>query len=169
MEESYSIDNEDLICKCCETEIAESDDFCSECGFPLKGTEKEQGKHIGKYVVGALDEESGKSGVKKSKNALLIIAGILVASGIWVSKGGGEAGAFIVVTNIVLAVIFAFLAMWSEKNPFSAFLTALILFISLQILFLLADPLSIISGILFKFVIIFFLVNGITSAAKLKK
>jgi hypothetical protein len=108
MVEKDDIANDVLLCRCCKSEVKAEDTFCGECGFPLQGTEEEQGKHIGKYIVGALEKDEGKSAVKKSRNALLVLAGLLVIGGIWVSKSGGEEGAFTLVSNIVMAIVFAF-------------------------------------------------------------
>lgn len=163
-----TVSNNNSICKCCKESILQADEFCASCGFPLKGTEEEQGKYIGQYILGTHNISEDENQINKSRKGLLIVAGLLVVGGFWSAKSGGEVAAINLVGNIILAIVFAFITLWSEKNPFAAFITTLLLFLSLQIVAFIINPSSLVSGILLKVVIIALLVNGVVSAAKTK-
>lgn len=156
------------LCKCCKEPYTLGDEFCNNCGFPFNGSEKEQGQHIGKFLVGINNETEGQRSVKRTRNALFIIAGLLMVGGLMTSEQGNE-GAIIIVGNTVLAVIFLFIAMWSDKSPFNAYLTGLIIFLAAQVIGLVISPVSIFSGLIFKIIIMAFLISGIGGAASSKK
>lgn len=68
----------------------------------------------------------------------------------------------------IIAVIYGFLAWWSDKNPFGALLTGLVVYVALNILTAIVDPVTIFSGILWKVLIISYLIKGVAGAAKVR-
>lgn len=167
--EEEEIENVDApLCRCCQEPYKLGDDFCNNCGFPFNGTEKEQGQYIGKFLVGVHNETEGQRNVKRTRNALFIIAGILMVGGLMTSEQGNE-GAIILVGNTVLAFIFLMIAMWSDKSPFNAYLTGLLIFLSAQVIGLIISPASIFSGLILKMIIISFLISGLVGAASSKQ
>jgi hypothetical protein len=62
------------------------------------------------------------------------------------------------------ALIFLGLAIWSYAKPYLALIIGLVLFILLNLLGAFIDPATIFSGIIFKFVVIGFLIHGIKNA-----
>lgn len=71
--------------------------------------------------------------------------------------------------ELVPIAIFIALGVWSKTKPYSATLTGLIVFTVIIFLNVLLDSSSIFSGILFKFLIYVFLIQGLRVAIKYEK
>ena len=69
---------------------------------------------------------------------------------------------------LILAILFLCLGGYSRKKPLACIICGLSLYVIVQILFLIADPLSLLRGIIFKIVIIGYLIKGIQSALELE-
>lgn len=156
------------LCRCCKEPYKLGDEFCNNCGFPFNGTEKEQGHHIGKYLVKVNTKKDGNASILGIKIALLSIAVLLIFASLRFADMGEE-GATVLVSNIVLAFVLFGIALWSDKSPFNAYLTGLIIFLSLQIITFFISPYSVLGGLILKLVLIGLLIGGLISAANTKQ
>jgi len=66
-------------------------------------------------------------------------------------------------------VIFLGLGFWCKKQPLGAIISALILYIMVQLIAIIQNPLNIISGIIVKVIIIIYLIKGMNSALQAQK
>ncbi|GEM_PF-6521262 len=82
-------------------------------------------------------------------------------------KGSGLLG--ILLQNGIMLLVFGWAFYYSEKNPKPAFLVAGIVYLLIVLLAALIVPGSLISGIVFKIIIVFFLVKGIISSSKFEE
>lgn len=103
--------------------------------------------------------------IKDAQNALLIVSGINLISGIvQILTDNSEAWLFALGIFVVIAGLFAALAFWAKYKPFAALLIGLILYIGIFILFAVLDPSSIIRGIIFKAIVVIYLIKGLIAA-----
>ncbi|MFL9482039.1 hypothetical protein ACI6Q2_04625 [Chitinophagaceae bacterium LWZ2-11] len=65
---------------------------------------------------------------------------------------------------VAVAITFVLLAFWTKKKPYTAIITALIIYCSLLLLDIIFDPASILKGILIKIVFISLMVSSLSSA-----
>jgi hypothetical protein len=164
-------DSQPLLCRCCKKEVTETDDFCPNCGFPLKGSEAEQGKFIGQYILKDANSMgnvlSDADNAQKGGNTLFVVAGLTVLGGVMAMfKDESGEGIILLITNIIVAAIYAGLGFWSQKNAFAATLVGLIMFVSLMVISAIIDPITIVQGILVKGLVIGYLIRGVIGATK---
>lgn len=69
---------------------------------------------------------------------------------------------------VFVALIFFVLGLWSKKRPFTAILTALILFVGLQVLNGILDPSSLLQGWYVKIAVTLFLILGLRNAKEIQ-
>ena len=69
-------------CKCCFEKTNELDQFCTNCGFPLRGTEEQQNSFIYErgYKKMQVNELAGKA--SRASVTFYIISGLMFLSGI---------------------------------------------------------------------------------------
>ncbi|HYG14791.1 MAG TPA: hypothetical protein VEC12_03490 [Bacteroidia bacterium] len=156
-----------LTCRCCNTTVTDEEIFCPECKFPLKGTEAEQGKHIGRYIVGITEEKEAQKSINQGRYILFGAAALHVIAGV-VAADKRDDNAIGFVIGVMMGIILAGLGFWSEKNPYAAFLAALIIFFSINILAFVINPASLFSGFIFKIIIVLFLLFGLQGAVTAK-
>jgi hypothetical protein len=65
---------------------------------------------------------------------------------------------------VLFAAAYVALAFWTKKKPYTAILTALILFISLEVLSFLLQPASLFQGWILKIIVILLLILGLRNA-----
>src|ERR1700741_710439 len=167
MEESLSMPaNESVFCKSCYEKVNEADAFCNNCGYPLKGTEAEQRDFIANRTSQEIDLKDYNKKIKSAGIALYWVAAACLISGLVfyaVSKDDSTKVGVLIV-NLILTMIFVFLGAWSKKKPLAAIISGSSLYGILIILNAIADPMSILSGIWVKIIIIAALIKGIKSA-----
>ena len=66
--------------------------------------------------------------------------------------------------DIGVGILFAFLALWSHKKPAAAFITALIVYVAIQILAIIGDNSMIYKVIILKVLVIIALIKGFKDA-----
>lgn len=113
------------ICRHCHY-INETDyNFCTNCGYPLKNIQ----------LVDAYNKRIQRSTnfLFKAENAVVVARIVLYIMGSFLSLGlffifaESSAKYLIVLMAFILSGLFFFLAFWSQKNPFTALLTAFII------------------------------------------
>lgn len=120
-----------------------------------------------------LEEAAAKSRVSdtnrvlnKSRISLFVVGGLYAAIGIY-------EGFFMIYHDILygiidwtIAAIFIGLGIWSYKKPYLALLIGLCVYIGLIVLFAAIEPSTLVSGIIWKLLIIFYLITGINTAKR---
>ncbi|MGZ3776027.1 MAG: hypothetical protein ACXVI9_00065 [Mucilaginibacter sp.] len=168
------ITEETVYCKSCAAQATANDQFCNSCGYPLKGAEQEQKKFLMDKSYKELNLDEANKQVKRASYALYYIAGATLLSGLilyGVNKGGSQNGTVLLV-NTIIAVIFAAIGIWCPRKPLAAIITGASFYALIVILNAVSNPLTILSGIIFKIFIVGCFIRGIKAALeadKLKK
>jgi hypothetical protein len=164
--------NENL-CNSCYRTFITTDIYCNNCGFPLHGTKEEKDHHIANRAVKQIDLGELKKSVETACNSLYWIAGVIAVSAIFIFFTAEEEDQFnLLILNVILIGAFLAFAVLGKTKPITAMISGLSLYIIIQILNLIADPTTILKGIIFKIGIIFYLIKGIRAvleADKIKK
>lgn len=117
-----------------------------------------------------LDTSMFDKKVKQAQNVLFIIAVVQLVWGIirLLGSKGPEWGIEITV-NIVIAGLFVGLALWCKFKPVAAIVAALVLYAGLFALDVWADSSAIYKGIIFKIIIVIYLVKGLGAAREAQR
>lgn len=139
--------------------------FCTSCGFPVNGTEEDRKKFRSDKLIKESNLETYEAKVKSARNTLFVIAGFTAVFGTILAlldKNGD--GFLLMVINIIIAGIYLALGFWSKQKPFAAIICGLVIYVTLILLNAFADPTTIIQGIIFKVIIIGYMIKGLKSA-----
>lgn len=111
-----------------------------------------------------------KQGVKKARNTLFVIAG-LVFLGEMITLAASGDGNFLetVIIALIEAGIFVALALWTENKPYTAIIIGIIIYLGLWLLTAIFDPSSIIKGIIVKIIILVYLFKALPDAKALQQ
>lgn len=156
-----------LKCSSCNSLIDEDSIYCSECGFPEKGTEKEIAIFHAKKAMEKNKNFDAAKKIRSARNVLYIMAGISLLFGIlyFFSQDSIE----VLITNGILSIIYIVLGSYTNKKPLMAILLGLLLYLTTIIISAILDPSTLISGIIWKVLIIAYLSKGVYSASSIKK
>jgi len=158
-------------CDACSVQVYSEDQFCNSCGYPLKGTDEEQKKFLMDKNHKEINLEEANLMIRKTSNTLYYIAGVTFLVGIiqYATTKQLEYKSSLIIVNFVLALIYAGLGYWCRIKPIAAIISAASLYALIIILNAVSNPLTIISGIFFKIVVITLFVRGIKSALEAEK
>jgi hypothetical protein len=102
--------------------------------------------------------------VRNARVTLFVVAGLFLLS-IFLLKDLEETARNIMIGLVViLALVYVFLGLWSTKQPFTAILIGLILFLCLQVFNAFEDPSTLLQGWYLKIAIPLFLIMGLRNA-----
>jgi hypothetical protein len=160
-----------VLCNCCFKHINESDSFCDSCGYPLMGTDQEQRYFISVRNSREIDLDDANNKIKKAGYVLYYIAGATVIMGLiaYTTTKDKETAQFTLITNVILAVIYAGLGLWSNRKPLAVIISGFSLYVLILVLNAVVSPLTIVSGIFFKIIVIGFFIRGVKSAIDAEK
>lgn len=158
---------EKIVCSFCKSKIEEKVIYCTNCGHPENGTDKERAQFFAKRAMEKSKNIDASEKIKSAKNTLFILAGLMVLSG-FISYSSSNSILELSI-NFFVAFIYLFLAFLAEKKPFASLLTGLFLYITLISLSAIIEPMTLVKGIIFKILIISYLGKGLYSAYELKK
>jgi hypothetical protein len=158
-------------CKCCFEKTNELDQFCTSCGFPLRGTEEQQNNFIYErgYKKMQVNELAGKA--SRASVTFYIISGLMFLSGIvifFMHPENNRSSANLIIYAIISA-LFLCLGVWSNKKPVAAIICGLTLYVVLILLQAAADFSTLFSGLLIKIFIIAGLVKALVSALEAER
>jgi hypothetical protein len=159
------------LCAYCSTKTQDEDTFCTNCGYPLKGTEEDQKNFVTQRSFNEIDIVDLNKKLKTAGTSLYYLAGLFVISGFFnffINKDSPEVLA-IVVPLFILAILFLVLGAFSGKKPLACLISGLSLYVIVQILFAIDDPVNLAKGIIIKIAIIGYLIKGIKSAIDIEK
>jgi hypothetical protein len=172
MEEITSVTTPALtLCNACYKHVNEADAFCDNCGYPLKGTEKEQDYFIAVRNAKEIDLDAANKAIKRAGNTLYWIAGATVLMGvIFYFTIHDEASKIdLLIVNLILAGIYVGLGAWSRKKPLAAIISGFALYLIVFLLNAITNPTTIASGIIVKILFIGYFIKGIKSAIDAEK
>ncbi|MBW4889504.1 hypothetical protein KXQ82_07250 [Mucilaginibacter sp. HMF5004] len=166
--------NEAALCGACYHTINDADAFCDSCGYPVKGTLEQQQAFVDNKMVKEIDLEDYNAKIKNAGNKLFWVAGIFAISGfaLYATGNNAEEKTNTLIGCLIISLIFVALGAWSRKKPLAALISGAALYGIVLILGAIENPLSIISGIIWKVIIIGAFIKGIKAAIeadKLKK
>jgi hypothetical protein len=161
-------------CKCCFEKINEADQFCQACGYPLKGSDAEQQIFIYRRGFKKADLHEHDKKIKKAGTTLYVLAGVFLLYGLIYFFIGRtqDTSSGILITNAAVAVIFLLLGAWAGKKPVASIISGIILYAVIILIGAIEDPASPFKGIIFKIIVISYLIKGLVStqeAEKIKK
>lgn len=153
-------------CSNCQSAMVEGEVFCSQCGFPENGNEEDRANFARR--VGAKKKllNEVKREVRRGKNTLIVLGVLNILIGLFYIFFLEEIAAAVI--QMILALVYLGLSIWTDKQPFGALLSALILYITLILLMAVLDPATIVQGVVLKVIIIGFLVRGVKSGHEAK-
>src|ERR1700722_20166158 len=103
--------------------------------------------------------------IRNARIMLFVLAGLFLLSLAALLPFDDNPVKMVMAAVIVLfAAAYVALACWTKKKPYTAILTALILFISLEVLSFLLQPASIFQGWILKIIVILLLILGLRNA-----
>src|SRR5271166_5322451 len=65
-------------CKACASKVTDDDAFCTNCGYPLKGTEKDQRYFIAERSNVLIDMAEFNNKIRKAGNSLFYLSGVFM-------------------------------------------------------------------------------------------
>lgn len=160
----------ELNCPNCKEDVSQIEFECSNCGFPLSGTDKEKSIFIGRQISNKSKIGDAKVSQVKAQRILYIIGAFQLLNAIltyYNTKSATDA-----VFYIILGLLLGAFGYFSSKKPILFLSLALTLILCYYMLLYLINPELLFRGILWKMVIISFLGYGIWNsleAQQLKK
>jgi len=163
-------------CPVCKHSVNAEDEFCTNCGYPRRGTEHEQRIFLLKRNTKKNRSEEANKMLRQASNTLLVIGSLMAVMAIgtylWGINGAlqGDLGTFI--SNLILGLAFIGLGLWCLKRPLPAIVCGLSLFILVLIANAMVAPSAIFHWLILKVAVILLLSNGIRGALngeKMKK
>lgn len=154
-------------CKNCQKEVTPNESICSRCLYPLQGTDKEKASFIAKQILQKGDVTDAFEGLKKARIILFGLGAInLIYLSISWFKDADIIGS---IFNAILAIFFIGCGFLSFKKPALAFLLPLTITGLYYLLIFIVSPFSLLSGLLWKVIIISGLAYAFASTRKANK
>ena len=151
-------------CPSCSKKINPKAIRCPYCKTVLVSKEKFS-ETVKKRKQKSLEIEK-KDFIKSGRNTLLIVGGLnIIPLFIYLSQGDDLSA----IIQGTIAGIFLGLGLLATKAPYAALLSGVIVYLLVIALSALADPESIVKGIFFKIIVIYYLFKGMLAANKFKK
>jgi hypothetical protein len=162
---------EAVFCAACSKKVNDEDAFCDACGYPLKGTEKEQDYFMSVRSSREIDLDDAYKKIKRAGNVLYWIAGVSVIVGLigYFANKDDSARTALLIVNVVLAIIYAGLGLWSQKKPLTSIISGFSLYAMMVLINAIANPITIFSGIFFKIFFVGCFIKGVKSALEVDK
>ncbi|MBK0381124.1 hypothetical protein [Mucilaginibacter segetis] len=158
-------------CDACFTDVVADDVYCTNCGYPLKGSDFEQRSFIANRDVIDIDMNDFNNKIKSARNSLYYLAGVFMFVGVinfFIKKDDPDILAYVLV-YVILAALFLALGGYSQKKPLACIVSGLCLYTIVQVLAIIDNPANLVSGIIVKIVIIGYMIKGIKSALELER
>ncbi|MGY3791625.1 zinc-ribbon domain-containing protein [Aquimarina sp. 433] len=151
-------------CSQCNEEMLSNAKFCTYCGFPENGDDNEKAKFHAQKVLKKSQIREDRKKISSARNTLYWMAGIFFVSGLILFMNLGDIA--VLIAGAILAIIYLVLAYWSQKKPFAAILSGLLLYLMVIAANVIVEPSSLFKGILLKVIILSFLIKGMYSASQ---
>jgi len=148
---------------CKRPDIKEDEIFCPNCGFPQRGNHDDQRRFIAKFNVIKMFGDEYSAAVNKARNILFVLSVLNVLAGVLLGIVINK-DIPVLIGSVLSAAIYLALGLWSRKKPFPAIITGLFVYITFIVIAALFNPASIISGLIWKGLIISGFVYGYRGA-----
>jgi hypothetical protein len=158
-------------CKCCFEKINPVDQFCQKCGFPLKGSDSEQQEFMYRRSFKKSELDFLAKKIESAATTLYVLAGLSFLIGIvyfFINRTTDD-GSALLITYTIIAVIYLLLGVWSKTKPLASIISGMVLYVLLEIMGAIDNPLNIFKGIILKVIIISYLIKGLMSALEAEK
>jgi hypothetical protein len=152
------------ICEHCKAENLPEKKFCTQCRFPMAGTDEEKSRFRSDIAKNQILLKDAEERIQSAKNIIYVLAGFSIIVGLILFFSQDDTASLVVYG--LIAILYLGLAAWCSANPFSAILTAFIVYITLQIVSAFIDPVTIVSGLLWKVIFIAAFIKGIRAATE---
>jgi len=171
MESSSVENNQAVVCDCCFLKVYDTDILCNNCGYPLKGDQIEQKKFITNRSFKEINHDSYKKSIKTAGTTLYWVAALCVISGVlqYISNTDEESKFYVLIGNLIIAIAFIALGSWSVKKPLIAILFGTAMYIILQALNMIYDPVTLSRNFVVKILVAIVLIRGLISAINIDK
>ncbi|AUC14886.1 hypothetical protein BTO06_06935 [Tenacibaculum sp. SZ-18] len=160
------ISYKESLCSFCKKPIQSDVVFCSHCGHPENGTDKERAQFFAKRAIAKKRKIDAKNKISSARNTLFVLAGMMVLFGI--INHGNSNSVLDLGINLFFAFMYVVLGFWSEQKALIALLIGLFLYVTLIVINAIIDPVTLVKGIIWKVIIISYLGKGIYSALETK-
>lgn len=152
----------DLKCPNCKETVSQIEIHCENCNFPLAGTAKEKSIFIGQHIARKSQIGDAKEAKAKAQRILYIVGGLQLFNAILTQINGYAFSdtLFYVILGVML-IVFGY---FSGKKPLLFLTMGLALIVGYYTFLYVISPEFLFRGILWKIVIIAFLVYGIWNA-----
>lgn len=151
-------------CEHCNAENAPDKKFCTQCRYPIGGTDEEKHKFRGDIHLSKIRLKDAEDKIRTARIIIYVLAGFCLIAGLIAYFGQDDAATLMV--NGLICILYLGLSAWVSSNPFGALLTAFIIYLTLILVNAIIDPVTLLSGILWKVIFIGALVKGIRSATE---
>ena len=158
--------SEITICENCRSQQSNEKKFCSSCSFPVQGTDEEKSSFRLRLSSRKRFLKDAEQKTRSATTMIYVAAGLFFVSGLITFFATDDFA--ILLVNLVICVVYLILAVWSSRNAFAAILTALLIYLTIQLINVMTIPGSLFSGIIIKIVIIAAFVKGIKAALEAK-
>jgi hypothetical protein len=151
-------------CEHCQAENAADKKFCTQCRYPIGGPDEEKDAFYSNISKNKKLLKSTAEQIQSAKNIIYWLSGLSMLTGLIVFFSQDDAATL--VAYGLICILYLGLAAWCSSNPFGAILTAFIVYLTLQLLYLIIDPITIVSGVIWKIIFIGAFIKGIRSATE---
>lgn len=157
---------QEITCKHCHKTVPAAQKFCTHCGFPINATPEEEDQFYYRQGAKQMELSSLDHTISNAKKALWIIAALMgvVGLGMYFLNEGDPGASAMLITNLIVSGIFVALGFWANEKPFTALLSALILFITIYLYGVIVEGQNPVSGIIVRVIVVVYLIKGINSA-----
>lgn len=168
-----------ISCPHCQAENVAPAAFCEKCGKALPNTADTAPQvisgdavattELGKDVQAQqLHKRSRQASTALFAVAILQTLGGIVLYFLFRDEPGVDVGVAktLLVVNLILAVIYAALGIWARSSPLPAAIVGLVLFLTVIIIGAVAEPISLVQGIIVKIIVILVLIRAIQAGVK---
>ncbi|MEM7187643.1 MAG: hypothetical protein AAF466_13400 [Bacteroidota bacterium] len=141
--------------------------YCPACGYPQRGTAGEKSKFHARRVMSKSKANQAPVVIRQARNILFIIAGITFVYGLYLFFVYDDIASLIAAA--VMTSVYVILGYWSQHKRLIALVLALLVYATNLVVNAIAEPDTIIKGVILKIIIIYFLARGINSALHLRR
>lgn len=127
--------------------------------------EDEKEKEINEQSANSLKSDT-KRVLNKARASLFVVGGLYIIVGIYEGFFMQYHDILFGIIDWVIGAVFIGLGIFSFQKPYIALLIGLIVYVAMIALLAFVDPTTIIRGIIWKLLIIFYLINGINTAKR---
>ncbi|HLT40977.1 MAG TPA: hypothetical protein VK034_32085 [Enhygromyxa sp.] len=123
---------------------------------------------IGSSIAGSTEDGLDKL-AKHARAVLVLLAAVQLIGGAILYIAGALVDAAPIATTLGLGVIFGVLAIWARKDPLTAVLVGLGIWVAVHGIGAIIEPATLFSGLVVKAIVIVMFVNGISTGLTYNK